>query len=102
MEGVTMLKKMQMIVAVIMATLSFTPTHAAQHGIAMHGELKYKKGEHFDYADPEAPIGGELPSLNLLYNQFSTFAFLMITLLGSYTMITAKLAITLWATSSKT
>lgn len=33
---------------------------AAQHGIAMHGELKYKAGESFDYVNPQAPIGGEL------------------------------------------
>jgi microcin C transport system substrate-binding protein len=30
------------------------------HGIAMHGELKYKPGfEHFDYVNPKAPKGGE-------------------------------------------
>ena len=32
-----------------------------QHGIAMHGGLKYPAGfTHFDYADPEAPKGGNV------------------------------------------
>jgi microcin C transport system substrate-binding protein len=31
------------------------------HGIAMHGELKYRPGfDHFDYVNPDAPKGGEL------------------------------------------
>ena len=32
-----------------------------QHGIAMHGNLKYKKNfKNFDYADPNAPKGGKI------------------------------------------
>ena len=32
-----------------------------QHGLAMHGELKYKADfTHFDYVNPDAPKGGEL------------------------------------------
>lgn len=32
-----------------------------QHGIAMHGELKYKKDyQHFSYVNPDAPKGGTL------------------------------------------
>ncbi len=31
------------------------------HGIAMHGQLKYSDGfSHFDYADPQAPQGGDI------------------------------------------
>jgi microcin C transport system substrate-binding protein len=31
------------------------------HGLAMHGDLKYGPGfQHFEYADPDAPKGGEL------------------------------------------
>ena len=34
---------------------------AAQHGIAMHGDVKYKAGfKHFDYVNPDAPQGGML------------------------------------------
>ena len=30
------------------------------HGLAMHGDLKYKAGfSHFDYVNPDAPKGGE-------------------------------------------
>ena len=32
-----------------------------QHGIAMHGDVKYKKGfQNFDYANPNAPQGGKI------------------------------------------
>lgn len=32
-----------------------------QHGIAMHGDMKYPPDfDHFDYADPNAPKGGEI------------------------------------------
>ncbi len=32
-----------------------------EHGIAMHGEVKYKQGfEHFDYANPNAQKGGKI------------------------------------------
>ena len=34
---------------------------APQHGLAMHGGLKYPAGfTHFDYVNPDAPKGGEL------------------------------------------
>lgn len=33
---------------------------APQHGIAMHGDLKYKPGEAFSYVNPKAPKGGTL------------------------------------------
>ncbi len=33
----------------------------AQHGIAMHGKLKYPPGfRHFDYVNPDAPKGGKI------------------------------------------
>ena len=36
------------------------PAEAGSHGIAMHGAPKYGAGfEHFDYANPDAPKGGE-------------------------------------------
>ena len=39
-----------------------TPLQAApQHGIAMHGDLKYPAGfPHFDYVNPDAPKGGSV------------------------------------------
>lgn len=40
----------------------FSPAHAQpQHGLAMHGTLKYPSDfTHFDYVNPDAPKGGEL------------------------------------------
>jgi peptide/nickel transport system substrate-binding protein len=41
--------------------LPVAATAAPQHGIAMHGALKYPPGfAHFDYADPQAPKGGSV------------------------------------------
>ncbi len=31
-----------------------------QHGISMHGDLKYKKGDSFAYLNPAAPVGGTI------------------------------------------
>jgi microcin C transport system substrate-binding protein len=45
------------------------------HGIAMHGELKYKAGfPHFDYVNPKAPKGGEVrrPSIGT-FDSFNPF-----------------------------
>ncbi|WP_173983817.1 extracellular solute-binding protein [Magnetospirillum sp. SS-4] len=37
------------------------PSAKPAHGVAMHGDLKYPAGfRHFDYADPNAPKGGEV------------------------------------------
>ena len=43
-------------------SLLFTPSVFAdkQHGIAMHGDLKYKKGESFSCVNKEAPKGGNI------------------------------------------
>lgn len=41
--------------------LTFPASAAPVHGLAMHGELKYPANfTHFDYANPNAPIGGDL------------------------------------------
>lgn len=48
----------------IVPLLALLPIHAyaaPRHGIAMHGDLKYKADfKHFDYVNPDAPKGGEL------------------------------------------
>jgi microcin C transport system substrate-binding protein len=37
------------------------PGNYISHGIAMHGDMKYLPGaKHFDYANPDAPKGGEI------------------------------------------
>lgn len=48
--------------------------HAApQHGLAMHGDLKYASDfAHFDYANPEAPKGGKL-KLGVVGDNFDSF-----------------------------
>lgn len=44
-----------------------------QHGIAMHGDLKYPAGfTHFDYANPDAPKGGTI-KLSAIGTAFDTF-----------------------------
>lgn len=45
------------------------------HGIAMHGELKYKAGfPHFDYVNPKAPKGGELRRASIgTFDSFNPF-----------------------------
>jgi len=44
-----------------------------QHGIAMHGDLKYDANyQHFDYVNPEAPKGGTL-RLSVRSNSFDSF-----------------------------
>lgn len=43
------------------AVLTVTAMAQPKHGIAMHGEPKYPPGfRHLDYANPDAPKGGEL------------------------------------------
>lgn len=42
-------------------TCCFSQAAQAAHAIALHGQPKYPAGfSHFDYADPQAPQGGEL------------------------------------------
>lgn len=50
---------------VAIGVLALTPAHAddpkPQHGIAMHGDLKYGPDfKHFDYVNPNAPKGGQI------------------------------------------
>ncbi len=50
---------------VAVGVLALTPAHAddpkPQHGIAMHGDLKYGPDfKHFDYVNPNAPKGGQI------------------------------------------
>lgn len=51
---------MTVVSATILSFFILTSAHAAQHGIAMHGALKYKEGQHFGYVNPNAPVGGEV------------------------------------------
>jgi microcin C transport system substrate-binding protein len=41
-------------------TVSTSAMAAKEHGIAMHGALKYKEDQPFEYVNVKAPIGGEL------------------------------------------
>ncbi|MFG1490478.1 ABC transporter substrate-binding protein, partial [Oceanospirillum sp. HFRX-1_2] len=44
-----------------LTTTSLTAASTAQHGLAMHGDLKYPADfSHFDYVNPDAPKGGTL------------------------------------------
>jgi len=68
------------IIAAVFAGLSITaPAHAAEHqprhGIAMHGSPKYGPGfTHFDYADPNAPKGGQVRLAAIgTYDTFNPF-----------------------------
>lgn len=53
-----------------------TPAAAAtevQHGLAMHGDVKYPEGfSHFDYVNPNAPKGGEL-RMAVVANGYDSF-----------------------------
>jgi microcin C transport system substrate-binding protein len=53
-----------------------TPAAAAvdaQHGLAMHGDVKYPAGfSHFDYVNPDAPKGGEL-RMAVVANGYDSF-----------------------------
>lgn len=55
------MKKLMFLLYISLMVLA-TPLHAApQHGIAMHGDLKYQSNfTHFDIVNPDAPKGGEL------------------------------------------
>lgn len=48
---------------------------APQHGIAMHGDLKYSAGfNHFDYVNPDAPIGGSVTQAGVgTFDSFNQF-----------------------------
>ena len=63
----------------------------AAHGYGLWGELKYPAGfEHFDYADPKAPKGGELRMVSNL--RLSTFdKYNPFTLRGSYPAFVSSL-----------
>ena len=50
---------------IAIGVLTLAPAHAdepkPQHGIAMHGDLKYGPDfKHFDYVNPNAPKGGQI------------------------------------------
>ena len=53
--------------------LSSSITAKPQHGVAMHGDLKYDSGfTHFEYANPDAPKGGTL-KLAVVGDNFDSF-----------------------------
>ncbi len=51
---------MRKFVTTLVLCLALTHPAIADHGIAMHGQVKYKPGEHFSYINPDAPTGGQL------------------------------------------
>ena len=68
--------------AALIATAVPAPAYAetldgveGQHGIAMHGDLKYKPGfSHFDYVNPDAPKGGSVRLHTIgTFDNFNTF-----------------------------
>jgi len=60
------MRLLALITAIGIATAGLAPSMATAqapraHGIAMHGDLKYgPEFRHFDYANPDAPKGGEV------------------------------------------
>lgn len=59
--------------ALLSLLLSGITLAQGQHGIAMHGELKYPDGfQHFEYTNPDAPQGGTL-KLSVLGDNFDSF-----------------------------
>ncbi|MCV6612924.1 MAG: extracellular solute-binding protein [Amphritea sp.] len=62
--------------ALLLSSTLITPMALAeQHGIAMHGDLKYPAGfNHFDYVNPDAPKGGTVVQSSLgTYDSFNGF-----------------------------
>ena len=61
----------------VIATLIISPLVFAteQHGLAMHGDLKYPKDfPHFDYANPNAPKGGSIKEWAMgTFDSFNSF-----------------------------
>ncbi|MGB0664828.1 MAG: extracellular solute-binding protein [Pontibacterium sp.] len=57
------------------ASLSVTTSYAYQHGLAMHGELKYPADfNHFEYTNPNAPKGGQATLASIgSYDSFNPF-----------------------------
>ena len=61
---------MRLVTALLVVALALAPLEAARaagdrgsvgHGMSMYGDLKYKAGfKHFDYANPDAPKGGDV------------------------------------------
>jgi len=61
---------MRLVTALLVVSLALAPLEAARaagdrgsvgHGMSMYGDLKYKAGfKHFDYANPDAPKGGDV------------------------------------------
>lgn len=52
---------MKALAALLLVLLAAPALAAPQHGLAMHGGLKYPAGfRHFDYVNPDAPKGGEI------------------------------------------
>ncbi|RVU28292.1 extracellular solute-binding protein [Neptunomonas marina] len=61
--------------SVTLALLSQSLVAAPQHGLAMHGDLKYSPDfKHFEYANPNAPKGGEVKRWALgTFDSFNSF-----------------------------
>lgn len=61
--------------SVTLALLSQNLVAAPQHGLAMHGDLKYSPDfKHFEYANPNAPKGGEVKRWALgTFDSFNSF-----------------------------
>lgn len=69
----------QAVVSVLAATLAFAlPSAHAEHGFALHGDLKYPADfDHFGYVNPKAPKGGTLvlanPDRRTSFDKFNPF-----------------------------
>jgi len=61
------------LLSILLACVSASSLAAPQHGIAMHGNLKYSADfSHFDYANPAAPQGGTL-KMGVIGDNFDSF-----------------------------
>lgn len=64
---------LRLLVCLTFITSTCFATPSPQHGMAMHGDLKYNADfQHFDYVNPEAPKGGTL-RLSVRSNSFDSF-----------------------------
>jgi microcin C transport system substrate-binding protein len=62
-----------LVISAVIGHASQNSSKEPQHGLAMHGELKYPKNfSHFDYTNPDAPKGGTL-RLGVVGDNFDSF-----------------------------
>ncbi|MFW1677836.1 extracellular solute-binding protein [Pontibacter sp. JAM-7] len=68
-------RALQVLCLILCSAIAWQATAATQHGIAMHGDLKYAAGfSHFDYTNPDAPKGGKVVQSSIgTFDSFNPF-----------------------------